>query len=212
MKKIEKELHYTQKNLLKSLNSWLQILLIISIISIILLSISLLNAINKPPVLIREFSNGSVLVTKNYISNDNIHKFDIIAFSKLFLNRYHSISSYGVISQLNKIAALMTSGKIKRYTQYISSNKLVDAYRNTGAFSKWKLKKMQIYKIAGGYVYVKFLGNSEMIVTTKKEKILQTINGKLVLKIVNRSESSPFGLLLSHITETIIYQHITKLK
>ena len=212
MKKIEKELHYTQKNLLKSLNSWLQILLIISIISIILLSISLLNAINKPPVLIREFSNGSVLVTKNYISNDNIHKFDIIAFSKLFLNRYHSISSYGVISQLNKIAALMTSGKIKRYTQYISSNKLVDAYRNTGAFSKWKLKKMQIYKIAGGYVYVKFLGNSEMIVTTKREKILQTINGKLVLKIVNRSESSPFGLLLSHITETIIYQHITKLK
>ena len=211
MKKIEKELHYTQKNLLKSLNSWLQILLVISVISIILLSISLSNAINKPPILIREFSNGSVLVTKNYISNDNIHKFDIIAFSKLFLNRYYSISSYGVISQLNKIAALMTSGKIKRYTQYIADNKLISAYRSTGAFSKWKLKKMQIYRITGSYVYVKFLGNSQMIVTTKKEKILQTINGKLVLKIVNRSESSPFGLLLSHITETIIYQHITKL-
>lgn len=209
---IEKQLHYTQKRSLKRLNNNLTLVIGVLSLIIIVMSLSLYKLSNKAPIVIREFSNGSIITNDNYLATDRVHKFDIMAFSKLFLKRYHTISSFGVNTELTNIYYMMTPKRARKFKQYIIDKKLISLYRSTGAFDSWTLEKISISRVDSPYIYVKFLGNQVMMLTSANQKLHNTINGELVLKIVKRNKTAPFGVLMSHINETVIYNNTKKIK
>ncbi|RZD16680.1 MAG: hypothetical protein EVJ46_00110 [Candidatus Acididesulfobacter guangdongensis] len=200
-----KELNHANiKGFVMDMNSFLKML---SLILIILLGGSLFlayKAYQKPPIVIRENAKGQIQVIKNLLYNDKVTKLEIYTFSKLFLRRYLSLSSYGVANQLDRALRMMSEKYEKENIYSIEKNNTISNIQNANIREKIKIKKIRITKIEGKYIYLKVFLNIIKNHFENKKITIETVEGHLVLKKVLRSASRPYGLEIAIYSQTIL--------
>ncbi len=181
------------RTILEKYNQILSILIIVSVIVNLLLVITVLGVINRPPMLV--YSNeGELKVLK--VTNLKMDEAMLQDFTKMIVSQYFNFTATSLSQQIEGIS---------QYLSVKAKQEIMDAYKHSqsviqkeGISQQFAINKMDITRKSNPF-WVEVNGSRTLYVNGNNKTIPVTYI--LEIKKVKTSESNPYGLLVNDVIQ-----------
>ncbi len=182
---------------------WLVVFLIFAVV---LLSISTLVAMRKPPVVIRVDGVGGAAIIKDLPVNNQPSDVEITAYSKDFLRAYLEVNSLTVQKDLTRALNMMTKRYQSAHLRELTKDHFLQDIVRANIQSSVEIKSLALTTRTPSRVYVDVRGiiSTSPLEDNGAPPTKKGFISKLTLAYVPRTERTPNGILIDDYRQQVV--------
>jgi type IV secretory pathway TrbF-like protein len=188
---------------LNTLNTY-KLLVVTLAFSVFALLILLKLESSKLPLVIKVDSLGAPQVVRDWKSRNYISPPEIHHFVKTFMEHFHGYDVHTYRETFNRAFDMMTPKLQQRMNADFQARNVVQQIEQDELKASYRLVKVDVTKDAQNALYVKVRGYRDLgSYANRQFKRTTFFDAELVLTKVDRTEKTPWGLLVDAYTETV---------
>lgn len=171
---------------------------------IIMLLVMLSRSLNKPPLVIRVDSLGNAQAFTNVPSLQNVTPAEIANFTQYFLQYFTAHNFYTYDDDFTRAFKMMTPAATQKLNDYLGVHEIVDTIKSNQFRTKLTITDITTIKDSAAYINLKVKGTREIRSYQNAAYYREEyFEDELSIKKVDRTEATPWGLLVDSWSEAL---------
>jgi len=171
---------------------------------VIFQTIIIKSVLKKPPLVIRVDQLGNAEAIKDVKSLLKITPPEIFNFTQYFLHYFIENNFYTYDEDFTKAFLMMTQQCQQRANDYLSVNRITEGIKSNQTKTKLNITDIRIVKDSPEYINLKVKGTREVRSYQNSDFYKEIVfEDELSLKKVDRTDKTPWGLLVDAWNETL---------